>query len=146
MLKNVHLLAKIGADTAENERCFAKNFDKKRQLPYSPARGKKVSEPAEESLVTCKAEGADVSVRLAWLWVSCREAHADDSLDFPECLKADNFIYKYLCVAVGKVWSNFSRFVQLLPIQYKYCKRSFFSKLLSLGIQMYEKAECGELK
>ena len=30
MLKNVYLLAKIGADTAENERNFAKNW----QRPY----------------------------------------------------------------------------------------------------------------
>ena len=30
MLKNAYLLAKIGADTAENERNFAKNW----QLPY----------------------------------------------------------------------------------------------------------------
>ena len=34
MLQNAHLLAKIGADTAENERKFAKHFDKNWQLPH----------------------------------------------------------------------------------------------------------------
>ena len=34
MLKNAYLLAKIGADTAENERKFAKISPKKWQLPY----------------------------------------------------------------------------------------------------------------
>ena len=35
MLKNAYFLAKIGADTAENERNFAKNW----QLPYGSVRG-----------------------------------------------------------------------------------------------------------
>ena len=35
MLKNAYFLAKIGADTAENERNFAKNL----QLPYGSPRG-----------------------------------------------------------------------------------------------------------
>ena len=33
MLQNAYFLAKIGADTAENERNFAKNW----QLPYGPS-------------------------------------------------------------------------------------------------------------
>ena len=38
MLQNAYLLAKIGADTAENERKFAEifNFAKNWQLPYGP--------------------------------------------------------------------------------------------------------------
>ena len=35
MLKNAYFLAKIGADTAENERNFAKNW----QLPYGSSDG-----------------------------------------------------------------------------------------------------------
>ena len=37
MLKNAYLLAKIGADTAENERHLPK-FDKKLRLPYPTLR------------------------------------------------------------------------------------------------------------
>ena len=34
MLQNAYLLAKIGADTAENERHFAELLQKNWQLPY----------------------------------------------------------------------------------------------------------------
>ena len=38
MLQNAYFLAKIGADTAENEQHFAENFAKNWQLPYGSAR------------------------------------------------------------------------------------------------------------
>ena len=37
MLKNAYLLAKIGADTAKNERHLAKNLPKNWQLPHPSA-------------------------------------------------------------------------------------------------------------
>ena len=40
MLQNAYFLAKIGADTAENERKFAKNWPKIGNYPTGPGRGR----------------------------------------------------------------------------------------------------------
>ena len=49
MLKNAYLLAKIGADTAENERNFAENFAKNWQLPYGASASSRGSSTASRS-------------------------------------------------------------------------------------------------
>ena len=52
MLQNAYLLAKIGADTAENERNFAKNW----QLPY-PFRGPRAGHALRRSPAPGGEEG-----------------------------------------------------------------------------------------
>ena len=49
MLKNAYLLAKIGADTAENERNFAKNWQLRLVLPKRPKVYKPLGTPAERA-------------------------------------------------------------------------------------------------
>ena len=46
MLQNAYLLAKIGADTAENEQKFAAKFAKNVQLPYGFTTLRSIGPPA----------------------------------------------------------------------------------------------------
>ena len=59
MLKNAYLLAKIGADTAENERNFAEMLPKIVNYPTGP------SPPRRPRRGTCTSRGAEEAVRTA---------------------------------------------------------------------------------
>ena len=62
MLQNAYLLAKIGADTAENERNFAEFFQKL-QLPYLRSGVCPRIDPAGSGAAGAKA-GAGLSIRV----------------------------------------------------------------------------------
>ena len=74
MLQNAYLLAKIGADTAENERNIDKNFPKKMATTPTPPRGPRLL-PAEPPRPRGNARGAlgggaDARTRVVNRWLS----------------------------------------------------------------------------
>ena len=68
MLQNAYLLAKIGADTAENERNFAKNLPKFGNYPTgrAPRRGKASANPGAPAFATLGSGEGDRGPVAPW--------------------------------------------------------------------------------